>query len=677
MDRLELTYADADGNRIGVKRAFSIDCEYGGGSTNSFLVTLSADDSLPIHGYCWVEGTEWGGVVDSRGADGTGIVPVSTWGGRTWHGILAGSVVRNGWSMSGEANAAIESLIQAKGLSGVFSVAQGPSGITLDYEIEPLMTVYDGLCVALAASGARLGISRSCGSVVLSAAPIDDLARSSGGSLAYSATSDERPINHLVCATSGDPQIIVDLFADDDGDVSATQTLFGVDEVAAVYQASGSTAEEVEADGRVKMAKIQASAKTADVTLPDSVVPHVGDSVSFADTSTGASVVQSVTSVTASVTSGSSPSVSYTLGDVMPTSMSSAGGGGSSAYTAGDGITIEGNVISADVTSEDLASVSQQASAAASDAASAQSAASQAVSAASAAVGSVSAQSPISASRSGSEVAVSHDASGVSAGSYGPASNLAPSWGDTVTIPPRVSVDACGHVTQAQGRTLTMPSSTAASDEDGLMSADDKAKLDGMPAKISSLGLRAFIPANSDLDDYTVPGSYACPGNADAATVANAPKASAFTLDVSASTGNSDAPSNYLRQTFKVYNYSGYVWERVKTSPGGAWQAWYANALLDDLSGYLPKSGNAASASKLATQRTISIAGAVEGSATFDGSADVTIRTQGAGADASFGDVWRVGMLLPATEGFDPNGVSGTWERLASDTGPVWWRRIE
>lgn len=97
------------------------------------------------------------------------------------------------------------------------------------------------------------------------------------------------------------------------------------------------------------------------------------------------------------------------------------------------------------------------------------------------AVTSVSGKAPVSVSMDGREATVSHDASGVSAGAYGPASDLAPGFGDTVTIPPRVSLDACGHVTGAQTRRLTIPSATATESAPGLMSAADKARLDAMP----------------------------------------------------------------------------------------------------------------------------------------------------------------------------------------------------
>ena len=91
---------------------------------------------------------------------------------------------------------------------------------------------------------------------------------------------------------------------------------------------------------------------------------------------------------------------------------------------------------------------------------------------------------------------VSHDASGVAAGSYGPASDLAPGWGDTVAVP-SASFDARGHATQARDRTLTIPSATATASSDGLMAKADKAKLDGYPDAFSATAEARALPAGS------------------------------------------------------------------------------------------------------------------------------------------------------------------------------------
>ena len=133
-----------------------------------------------------------------------------------------------------------------------------------------------------------------------------------------------------------------------------------------------------------------------------------------------------------------------------------------------------------DVDAEDLNAVRQTAQGAAT-------LASNASAEAAAKVAGVKGASPISASVGDDHVAtVVHSQSGVTAGEYGPASDLAPGWGEVVAIAPRLAVNATGHVTEAEARTLKIPDATATGSAHGLMSASDKAKLDGLPSGLSA-----------------------------------------------------------------------------------------------------------------------------------------------------------------------------------------------
>ena len=83
--------------------------------------------------------------------------------------------------------------------------------------------------------------------------------------------------------------------------------------------------------------------------------------------------------------------------------------------------------------------------------------------------------SPISVSGN----VISHDNSGVTAGSYGDASNQTPNFGDTFKAL-RSSVDAKGHVTSMSEHTVKIPDTLATQESAGLMSAEDKEKLDNV-----------------------------------------------------------------------------------------------------------------------------------------------------------------------------------------------------
>lgn len=88
----------------------------------------------------------------------------------------------------------------------------------------------------------------------------------------------------------------------------------------------------------------------------------------------------------------------------------------------------------------------------------------------------INATTPITVSGSGTSRTIGHANSGVTAGSYGLASNATPSFGATFDVP-YVTVDAKGHVTSGKTNTVTIPNNNASSSSAGLMSADAYNKL--------------------------------------------------------------------------------------------------------------------------------------------------------------------------------------------------------
>ena len=79
--------------------------------------------------------------------------------------------------------------------------------------------------------------------------------------------------------------------------------------------------------------------------------------------------------------------------------------------------------------------------------------------------------------------------SGVATGSYGPTEDVAPNYEETFVVP-QVTVDIKGRVTSATNRTITLPTQTvyenATSSKAGLMSTEDKTKLDGIEANANN-----------------------------------------------------------------------------------------------------------------------------------------------------------------------------------------------
>lgn len=619
----QLIYTDANRIDQGVLGNTTLDLEYGrdeSDQTNTFEVSIDRNSKIRLEdkALVYIEGTEYGGKITGIGTN-TGE-DVITYKGMTWHGLLNAHVLgpdsgQDYLVLSGEAHTVIRSLIERMNLQDIFTAPMTSSGININYQVR-YEYGYFAILAMLAASSAKLKMTYDNGMVVLSAEPIADYSDSDEldtTQIELEIDKDYLPVNHLVCLGEGElkNRIVLHFYADADGNVSTTQSLFGADENTLIYDYTNADSNELSEKGQEKLKELQ-NCDTVKVDIPEGRVLDIGDLVGAIDPITGIYVAAEVTYKTVTISSNGLVSIAYKVGDTSAsksmTGRSESSGGGVS-YSAGKGITIVGRTINADVDSEDLQGVSDlaqdaktQASDAASTAASAQNAADNAQETADAAVAIISTSSPINASRDENAVSLSHASSGVSAGAYGAADNTTAEWGDTVTVGARMSINGTGHITNAQGRTLTLPSNTATQDAKGLMSATDKAKIDGIAQG-----------ANKTVVDTSLSATSTNP-------VQN--KVVKAALD---SKSDSD----------HVHNYAG------SSNPGGA----------------------ATSANKLATARTIKLTGAVNGQAIFDGTKDITINVEGDSAAAGFLAAHPVGSVYESTSATSPaNTYGGTWK---------------
>lgn len=621
----DICYTDSRRIDAGVLLGASLNVEWGD-SGNDF--ELSVDISSPVRlddgALVYVEGTEWGGVVDAREASATDGLMRYT--GRSWHGVLRDRILcpdagADYLSVSGEANSVLLSLVSRMGLGEVMTVSAVQSGISVRHQFDRYTDAYSGIRAMLAASGARLGISYDsrAGRAVLSAVKVADW---SDGPTSDTADVDvkrvSRPYNHLICLGSGElrNRVVQHWYADAEGRVSSKQSLFGIDERATVYDYTNASAEQLSQDGPKKLAEYQ-TADVLEATLGFDGSYAVGDVVPGVDEDTGTEVSVTVGTVDVTVTADG-VTATYRAGGTAASGSSASSAessGGGASYTAGDGISIVGRTIYADVTQAKLDAVSATAAKASSEVTGVatdlsretearREADEQITSDVASRISSVSASGPLTAQTDGAmAVVVGHVASGVAAGSYGPAVDSEPAFGGKVTLGPRISVDSRGHVTAAQGRSLTIPAATATASAAGLMSAADKRALDAAPT--------TYQPA----------GDYASASH--------------------------------------VHDASDVETGVLPVERGGTGDA----------------TGNAPSASRLQEARKVVLEGAVTGSAYFDGSSDVTITCEGQGAAAGFLAAHPVGSVFESTSAVSPAGsYGGTWRRVPS-LGPFRWER--
>lgn len=382
---------------------FELDLAFGS-DENAFSLECEAAHAPAEGQFVSIDGTEYGGVVDKvtykAGREASGTVLCK---GRTWHGILAGKRLLpdpgSGYlSVSGKAGDALASLIERMGLSGLFSAAADDS--TVSYTFERFVDGYSGLKALAKANGRKVSMRRKGGKVEISLPPAVDYAdKVDSDLLDFTLTSVHRCVNHLVCAGTGELEnrAVVHFYADAAGNVSHAQSLFGVDEISALYDYSNADEEKLEEEGRKKLQEYQTQG-SVEVEAHDDIDVDVGDVISARDNAHGRTVTATVAKKIVKVSRGVA-TYSYEVGSETTTKTSSSGNaesGGGHAYLAGKGLTLSNYTFSAEVDAESLAAVEAKAD----------KAAKAAGDLAKDSVGEVAAAYPVTAARDGRRVTV-------------------------------------------------------------------------------------------------------------------------------------------------------------------------------------------------------------------------------------------------------------------------------
>lgn len=301
---MDLIYANSSREDIGVIPDYDFDLAFGS-DENDFELTVSRNDHCCEAGYyIYIDGTEYGGIVDAITSD-TATENV-TYSGRTWHGILNSKILcpdagESYLTVSGDANTILGTLLSRMGLTALFSASAAPSGINVSgYQFARYVSGYDGIRQMLKSVSAKLRVAYSGGSVVLSAAPIVDYTQDGLDSdqLALKVKKTANKVNHLICLGSGElsNRTVVHLYADASGNISQTQTFTGTAEYTAVYDYSNAedTAELIKGGTEHLKELLQQDDLSVDVNEVDD--PYdVGDIVGASDDVSGLTISVPVT----------------------------------------------------------------------------------------------------------------------------------------------------------------------------------------------------------------------------------------------------------------------------------------------------------------------------------------------------------------------------------------------
>lgn len=268
---MDLIYTDENREDLGILFDYSFDLAFGSSENDFELKTSTSNHILKQGYYIYIEGTEYGGVVDN--------IKVKTeskeliYGGRTYHGILESKIIEpdanaDYLKVSGEANKLLGQLIQRLALTDLFKASTDISDFTIsNYQFNRYVAGYTGIKQMLNSVGAKLHITFEDGYVVLSALPIVDYSKDDEfdtDQIKFDIEKYYRPINHLICLGKGElaDRQIIHLYADAEGNISKTQTQFGLNERTEVYDYSSvESIEELESSGIEKFKELQNDGK--------------------------------------------------------------------------------------------------------------------------------------------------------------------------------------------------------------------------------------------------------------------------------------------------------------------------------------------------------------------------------------------------------------------------------
>lgn len=302
---MDLIYTNGSRADLGVLKAYAFDMSFGD-DENDFEMTLgAAETALEFGAFIYFEGTEYGGIIDSR-ATSTNSDSI-TYTGRTWHGVLNSKIIEpdpgeDYLIVSGDANELLAMLVERLNLGGLFTASAEASGIDIKkYKFHRYCKAYDGIRDLLADNGAKLKMRWENRTVTLYAEAIVDYTSAPvDGDMAELKVEQHRnKVNHLICLGQGNlaEREVIHLYVDQFRQIGDVQYYTGLDEYADTYENTNAESAEELRDEGIKTLKELRNLDTADISVDrdNQYSFDIGDLI-------GASDIKSNNHVTATVT---------------------------------------------------------------------------------------------------------------------------------------------------------------------------------------------------------------------------------------------------------------------------------------------------------------------------------------------------------------------------------------
>lgn len=319
---MKLVVTDTSFRNTGFLKRFKLDMAFGS-DENDFTLTVPCRVKIPVGSLVYVPGTEWGGLVREPWVIREDGLTYRVYHGQTWHGLMAERVLYpddgvDHLTVSGDTSTVIQTLINRVGLQGIFQAAPS-TGVTVQgFQFDHDSTyLYGGLMKMLEKVGYILDIRRYAnGKTLLGAIPIPSYADDSRTSKMGLTAKRFHPINHLVCLGKGElkNRIRVDLYADKDGNVSQTQTIFGIEVREEIYDLPMSERDDLIESG-TKYLKDKQVFTEAKIDIPEGINYPIGSIVNRKEACAGVEVTAKLGKVVVKLYSTGDREVTATLTD--------------------------------------------------------------------------------------------------------------------------------------------------------------------------------------------------------------------------------------------------------------------------------------------------------------------------------------------------------------------------
>ena len=224
---MDLIYADANKKDIGIFDAYTLDLSYGENENDFELKIDRAAHCCKAGYYIYVEGEEYGGVVEKIKVN-TKADEV-TYSGPTWQGYIDHKVLcpdpgQDYLIVDGEAHAVIQDMIDRLGLSDLFEASTNDSGIIVHYQFDRYVTGYKGIQAMLRDAGAKLKAKWQKGKVRMYAELVHDYSQDEEfdtSQVEFEVSREYAPVNHVICLGQGDlaDRAIIHIFTDENGGI--------------------------------------------------------------------------------------------------------------------------------------------------------------------------------------------------------------------------------------------------------------------------------------------------------------------------------------------------------------------------------------------------------------------------------------------------------------------------